>query len=310
MELKWIVYITINLCNGKFYIGVHRTNPNVFDGYIGNGICRPSHANNGKNGFSAAVRKHGYQNFKRTIIKCFPDTEEGKKQAFELESILVNETLLKSKNVYNISPGGNGSINIDKMKRIYMFSLNGEFLQSYKSVKEASMKLSPQNLESCQKAIRNNCLNKTKSAFGYYWSYTKQFNYNKSDCFTMIAQYTIGGKFLKYFDSVSEAEIECHTSNIYQAIKNKGIAGGFQWRYYIGDCSDITPVKNLKTKNLFFPILMYEKNTMNCIGEYDSIRTCVKQNPQLKGSEINRVLKGILKSHRGFVFKYKDEDMI
>jgi hypothetical protein len=55
---------------------------------------------------------------------------------------------------------------------------------------------------------------------------------------------------------------------------------------------------------------MYEKNTMNCIGEYDSIRTCVKQNPQLKGSEINRVLKGILKSHRGFVFKYKDEDMI
>ena len=38
--MKYIVYITINLCNGKFYIGVHRTNPEVFDGYIGNGIYR------------------------------------------------------------------------------------------------------------------------------------------------------------------------------------------------------------------------------------------------------------------------------
>lgn len=37
MELKYIVYITINLCNGKFYIGVHKTNPEVFDNYIGLG---------------------------------------------------------------------------------------------------------------------------------------------------------------------------------------------------------------------------------------------------------------------------------
>ena len=40
MKLKYIVYITINLCNGKFYIGVHETNPDIFDGYIGNGIYR------------------------------------------------------------------------------------------------------------------------------------------------------------------------------------------------------------------------------------------------------------------------------
>ena len=42
--MKYIVYITINLCNGKFYIGVHRTNPNTFDGYIGCGIYRASQA--------------------------------------------------------------------------------------------------------------------------------------------------------------------------------------------------------------------------------------------------------------------------
>jgi hypothetical protein len=38
--MAYIVYITINLCNGKFYIGVHRTNPDIFDGYIGDGIYR------------------------------------------------------------------------------------------------------------------------------------------------------------------------------------------------------------------------------------------------------------------------------
>jgi hypothetical protein len=40
MELKYIFYITVNTVNGKFYFGVHHTNPDVFDGYIGNGIYR------------------------------------------------------------------------------------------------------------------------------------------------------------------------------------------------------------------------------------------------------------------------------
>lgn len=44
MELKYIVYVTVNLCNGKLYFGVHRTNPDIFDGYIGCGIYRQSNA--------------------------------------------------------------------------------------------------------------------------------------------------------------------------------------------------------------------------------------------------------------------------
>ena len=66
--MKYIVYITINLCNGKFYIGVHRTNPNTFDGYIGCGIYRASQATKDYT-LHKAVRKYGYENFKRTIMK-------------------------------------------------------------------------------------------------------------------------------------------------------------------------------------------------------------------------------------------------
>ena len=37
--MKYIVYCTTCIENGKIYIGVHKTeDPDVFDGYIGNGI--------------------------------------------------------------------------------------------------------------------------------------------------------------------------------------------------------------------------------------------------------------------------------
>ena len=37
-HLKYIVYCTTCTANNKIYVGVHRTNPDVFDGYIGNGV--------------------------------------------------------------------------------------------------------------------------------------------------------------------------------------------------------------------------------------------------------------------------------
>lgn len=130
MELKYIVYITINQCNGKFYIGVHETNPDVFDGYIGNGIYRQTDAIRMKrqrhnNPFINAVVKYGYENFKRTTIRIFPHTEEGHQLAYDLESYLVTSTLLRSKNVYNSSPGGQNSC--IPSRPVYMYDVRGKF---------------------------------------------------------------------------------------------------------------------------------------------------------------------------------------
>ena len=36
--MKYIVYQTVNKINNKIYIGVHGTESDTFDGYIGNGI--------------------------------------------------------------------------------------------------------------------------------------------------------------------------------------------------------------------------------------------------------------------------------
>ena len=303
--MKYIVYITINLCNGKFYIGVHRTNPNTFDGYIGCGIYRASQATKDYV-LHKAVRKYGYENFKRTIIKIFPDNEEGRKQAFELEAILVNETLLKSKSTYNTALGESTTENL--MKTVYMFDLNGNYLRSFKSAREAAAYIQPDNQDNARAAIKNNCLGTTSSSYGYFWSYTKEFTY-KNECMREVAQYTINGKFLRTFKSITEAEVALSLNNIAQAIYKKGSAGGYQWRYFEGDTSDIPTLVNVKTKNLFLPIIMFNKSG-KIIKKFDCVKQCVNEYPELSASQINRVLNKTIKSHKGYTFKYQDDDIV
>lgn len=305
--MKYIVYITINLCNGKFYIGVHRTNPETFDGYIGCGIYRASQANKDYI-LHKAVRKYGYENFKRTIIQQFPDTEEGRKQAFELEALLVNNTLLKSKSVYNTALGGVESTTENLMKTIYMFDLSGNYLRSFKNAREAAIFINPENQDNIRASIKNNCLGITSSSYGYFWSYTKNFKYY-NNCNKEVAQYTINGKFLRTYKSITEAEISLSLNSIQQAIIKKGSAGGYQWRYYEGDNSDIPTLINTKTKNNYLPILMFDKHN-NFIKEFDSVKQCITEYTQLSASQINRVLNNTIKSHKGFIFRYKDNDIV
>jgi group I intron endonuclease len=99
------VYQTKNIINGKIYIGVHSTT-NLEDGYIGNSIYRQSDVDSRKEkvGLVAAVRKYGYENFKRDILKFF-DTEE---EAYLYEAELVTEEFVVRNNNYNIAVGGRG----------------------------------------------------------------------------------------------------------------------------------------------------------------------------------------------------------
>lgn len=300
--LKYIVYITVNLCNGKIYVGYHKTNPDVWDGYIGCGIYKQSDAKKDFP-FHKAVKKYGYENFKRTIIQCFPYTEDGLKAALKLESEIVNSTFLKSKNVYNLALGGN--LSSSETKKVYMYALNGEYLRSFKSCRDASLYLNVKNQEACLKAIRNNCLKITNSAFGYFWSYSKNFEYNTNKCRTAVAQYTKCGKFIRHFNSISEAEELLNINTIQQAVTKNYLSGGYQWKYYTGDNSDIQPLVTIFTRNELSPIIMVDLKT-NKEFKYKNIKDCVEHNSNLKASQINRVLKKIIKSHKGFYFKYDD----
>ena len=309
MELKYIFYITVNSINGKFYFGVHRTNPQVFDGYIGCGIARQSQATLDI-AFHRAVKKYGYDNFKRTTIKVF-DTEE---EAYEFEKLIVTPTLLKSKQCYNTTIGGIGGGNEIQKKTVYQFDLNGNFIRSYKSARDAAMAVSPDNQDTIRASIKNCCLGTSYSSCGFFWSYYKEFikkedyqnNINRRK--NKIAQYTLSGKFLRYYDNITEARNATGLRNLYSSIRGECSIGGFQWRYYTGDDSDIPPFESTVTMYRTKPIICTDSNGIET--EYASIKKCIEINPEFSSKGIKNVIRGINKTHKGYKFRWKDEDIV
>ena len=309
MELKYIFYITINSINGKFYFGVHRTNPQVFDGYIGCGIARQSQATLDI-AFHKAVKKYGYDNFKRTTIKVF-DTKE---EAYEFEKLIVTPTLLKSKQCYNTTIGGIGGGNEIQKKTVYQFDLNGNFIRSYKSARDAAMAVSPDNQDTIRASIKNCCLGTSYSSCGFFWSYYKEFikkedyqnNINRRK--NKIAQYTLSGKFLRYYDNITEARNATGLRNLYSSIRGECSIGGFQWRYYTGDDSDIPPFESTVTMYRTKPIICTDSNGIET--EYASIKKCIEINPEFSSKGIKNVIRGINKTHKGYKFRWKDEDIV
>lgn len=87
----YTVYKTVNLLNGKFYIGVHKTeDPN--DEYLGSGKL-----------IKRAVAKYGERSFQKEVLAIFENPTE----AFELEKKLVAEAL-GNPLCYNLKSGGEG----------------------------------------------------------------------------------------------------------------------------------------------------------------------------------------------------------
>ena len=77
-NVKYIVYVTINKVNKKIYIGVHKTETDRFDGYLGDGvkISKPSSYKNSKTLFHRAVNKYGVNAFIRFTLFSFNTAKE------------------------------------------------------------------------------------------------------------------------------------------------------------------------------------------------------------------------------------------
>jgi group I intron endonuclease len=99
----YFVYKTTCIVSGKIYVGAHSTRK-LDDGYIGDGICVLRHAKLDTL-FHRAVRKYGYDNFKREIIEfCSSNKYLEKQERFWIQELKSHMSF----GGYNMTFGGFG----------------------------------------------------------------------------------------------------------------------------------------------------------------------------------------------------------
>ena len=226
---KYIVYKTTNKINNYIYIGVHRTNIDIEDGYIGCGLYVSSKKFK-KYKFHNAVKKYGAKNFKKEILFEYDDSEKGKLLAYKKEAALVNRSFLKRTDVYNTCIGGKVPSSVFE-KQVCQYTMDGKFVKLWNSMSEIERDININT--SCISAA---CINKSYSN-GYQWRY---YNGNTEDISAMqtdekvVYQFDLQGNYINYFKSLHEAQRVTNIS--YKAINQVclgkcGQAGGFFWNY-------------------------------------------------------------------------------
>ena len=223
--MKYIVYQTVNKENGKIYIGVHKTeNPNIFDGYIGNGIKVGYSLENPKTAFQYALKKYGYDSFIRTTLKVF-DTEE---DAYDEEARIVTLDFIKSDNNYNIKIGGiHCAWNFKKM---YQFSLKGELIKTWNSINDII------EYYSCNPSRFHMAAINKYSAFESYWSYIEEINISEYRLakHSELYQFDFKGNLIKVHKNSVTAikELDLNKDSLNEAVSKKKIYKEcFQNRY-------------------------------------------------------------------------------
>lgn len=267
--MKYIVYCTTNIVNKFIYVGLHKTeNPNIFDGYIGNGINihEPSDLQHPKTKFQYAVKQYGVKNFIRNTIAIFDTLEE----AAMLESEIVNDTFLQRPDVYNMVLGGLVFTDVP----VYQYSKEGVFLNEYTSESEAA-KAIHRSQTSIWRAIKNKTL-----CNNYFWTDTKYqvLNISKMHQYEGIHkipvfQYSLNGEYDCCYESIKEAArvLQVSDSNLGVAIKTGGICNGKHFSTVLYSTYSVAYNKQLKNT----PIYQYDLEG-NYINEYIGMASAKK----------------------------------
>lgn len=293
---KYIVYKTTNLINGKIYIGVHRTNPKIFDGYLGCGLSKKDQKKSKSRGFIGAVHKYGYENFKRETLFEYPDTKEGHDAAYAKEAELVTIDFVKSKDTYNLTVGGKWTVYDTIKKEIAQYTLSGKFIRSWSSIKEAQEAL---NLTS----ISENLIGASKYCGNFQWRYY----INEDDIDPVeskektVYQFDLQGNLLKVYKSVTEAASTFNNPDSARvAISNNCCkktkqSFGYYWSYK--NKFELQPNKHLSA------VAKYNDNG-DFLESYTSIKEAADSNNIKTPANIIAAIKGTQKRCGGFRWRY------
>lgn len=220
--MKYIVYKTTCLVNGKYYIGKHQTeNPDVFDGYLGNSVWinRTDKLKNPEFPFHFAVRKYGVKNFKRETLYVFDTVDE----AFDKEAEIVNEEFIKRDDNYNVVLGGKGGKKLPRP--VYRFNFQGELIESFKNSYIAAEKVN-RNYTNINDAILNK-----RTCANSLWSIEKTIDINQYKITSNNTYYIYDsdGYYVTEFDSNAECVnfLDTNKGNLSRAVKLQSKIKGY-----------------------------------------------------------------------------------
>jgi len=265
--IKWIVYCTTNTVNNKIYIGVHRTNPNEFDGYIGCGcyIHSPKSYQNGTTNLQRAIQQFGPDKFKRRTIKIF----DSSKEAYDYEAEIVNKTFLKRPDVYNMIPGGFGGDPDFEPTMLYQYDSEGNYITFHISIQQAA-----RNIERAFATLYRAYTNKYKCANCYF----TDCKIDKLDLSTMhqykglhnkiIYQYDLNGNYERCYNTSREAAkiLGINNANISNSAKIEAICKD---KYLSYKKYDKMPIVK-KPRKQGYKLYQYDLNG-NFIQEFDGM---------------------------------------
>lgn len=294
--MKYIVYKTTNKINGKIYVGVHRTNPDIFDGYIGCGINYKDLKKSRLKGFPAAVRKYGYENFVRETLFEYPDTEEGRIQAFKKEEEIVTIEFLKRPDTYNLVRGGKMNVADSLRKEIAQYTIDGKFIRTWSSITEAEEMLQIPN-------ISQNLIGKSKYSGNFQWKY---YTGDDSDIEAVqtkektVYQFDLQGNLIKVWKSVTEASKIFSNSAARTAISNCCLGKtnqslGYFWSY--------KPKFEFKTNSHYSAVAKYNDEGV-FLKSYTTLKEAAEDCGLKTSSNIIACIKGKQKRCGGYRWRY------
>ncbi|MBQ0113234.1 MAG: hypothetical protein KBT03_08915 [Bacteroidales bacterium] len=242
--MKYIVYLTLCTSNNKIYVGVHETNnPEIFDGYLGNGVytSRPASYKRSTTPFKFAVNKYGINSFKRMTLKVFDTAEE----AYKFESEIVTDEFIRRKDTYNIKLGGSGGCPEVLKRKVYMYNSSGVFVAEFDCLMDCMRYINPEakNASHISRAIRLG-----QRVLGYQFSYEKlefmkdwkpkkftrvnnlpEIPHNKE--FRKIGRYDMEGNLIQIYSCLSECKKDGYKNAKYVIQGKRSHCKGFKFQY-------------------------------------------------------------------------------
>jgi predicted GIY-YIG superfamily endonuclease len=144
-----------------------------------------------------------------------------------------------SVNIMSIASGG-----VCSGKGVNQYDLEGNFIRTFKTIREASRTTNTQT-----SSMLICCKRRIGAANGYQWRYIID-NLNKIDPYRKpnskrVNQYSLSGNFIKTHNSIRAASIttETDSKSITHACRNKLThAGEYQWRYFEEGVIKLNPI--------------------------------------------------------------------